>query len=339
MRRRHFYCSDAEREAESRRRYPLPSVAQTLPEPLPLWMIGRIWCTRRSWQSRPSDTTVSWGGVGGLEVSDPPPPPTEAGNRRQNGGIVSEPGSGRVSGSRKWAAGPRGGGSLRPQGFDPSGVLSLQTLASQQAGVEGGGVGCKMAAEGGGRVPGRGRGGGDGGCLVPARNPHGSFGDRGGMWRTIGWGDVSSSTGRSGEGGIQGAVARAPFREIWRVGAVAFPRRPSVGRRPWSLTKEKPRERTASLGRWWGVVFGEGGVCRNHCGSSLGGGRRRCCDWIFSRRPAHLGVEGFGAFLPRLLPGRCRTSLMQRFVLTQDTPKFLRFCLFVCFSTFRSIEF
>lgn len=44
------------------------------------------------------------------------------------------------------------------QGFDPSGVLSLQTLASQQAGVEGGGVGCKMAAEGGGRVPWRGRG-------------------------------------------------------------------------------------------------------------------------------------------------------------------------------------
>lgn len=146
---------------------------------------------------------------------------------------------------------------------------------------------------------------------------------------------MRSSTGRSGEGGIQGTVARAPFREIWRVGAVAFPRRPSVGRRPWSLTKEKPRERTATLGWWWGVVFGEGGVCGNHCGSSLGGGRRRCCDWISSRRPAHLGVEGFGAFLPRLLPGRCRTSLMQRFVLTHDTPKFLRFlCLFVCFFCF-----
>lgn len=37
-----------------------------------------------------------------------------------------------------------------------------------------------------------------------------------------------------------GAGARAPFREIWRVGAVAFPRRPNVGRRLWSLTKENP---------------------------------------------------------------------------------------------------
>ncbi|MEJ1286415.1 hypothetical protein NN561_017423 [Cricetulus griseus] len=97
-------------------------------------MIGRIWCTRRSWQSRPSDTTVSWRGVGGLEVSDPPPPPTEAGNRRQNGGIVPESGSGRGSGSGKCPAGSRSGGSLRAQEFDPSGVLSLQTLARQQAG-------------------------------------------------------------------------------------------------------------------------------------------------------------------------------------------------------------
>lgn len=109
LRRRHFYCSDAERDAERvGAANPLPSVAQTLPEPLPLWMIGRIWCTRRSWQSRPSDTTVSRGGVGGLEASDPPPPPppTEAGDRRQNGGRAAEPGSGRGSGSRTWPRGP-----------------------------------------------------------------------------------------------------------------------------------------------------------------------------------------------------------------------------------------
>lgn len=158
LRRRHFSCPDAEREAESRRRYPLPSVAQTLPEPLPLWMIGRIWCTRRSWPSRLSDTTVSWGGNGGLQFSDPLPPPTEAGSGRQNGGIIAEPGPGtwiREAGNSLWA--PRAVGGSRPRNLTPWASSSADTreLGGQGHGVEELVVKWRLR---GGRVLGRGRG-------------------------------------------------------------------------------------------------------------------------------------------------------------------------------------
>lgn len=96
-----------------------------------------------------------------------------------------------------------------------------------------------------------------------------------------------------------------------------------MGRRLWSLTKEKPRERTASLGRWWRVVFGEGGVFGNHCRLSLGGGKLRCCDWISSLWPTHLGVEGLGGFSGSP-SGEVHNLTHAPFVLTPDIPKFLR---------------
>ncbi|XP_031993763.1 uncharacterized protein LOC116458286 [Hylobates moloch] len=121
-------------------------------------MIERIWCTRRSWPSRLSDTTVSWGGNGGLEFSDPLPPPTEAGNRRQNGGIVSEPGPGtwvRKAGNGLGAPGAMGGSV--PWNVTPSPSLAANNSRAGRPGRQGGGVGCKMAA-GGRASPGAGEG-------------------------------------------------------------------------------------------------------------------------------------------------------------------------------------
>lgn len=101
-----------------------------------------------------------------------------------------------------------------------------------------------------------------------------------------------------------------------------------MGRRLWSLTKEKPLERTASLGQRRRVVFGEGGVFGNHCRSSLGGGKLRCCDWISSLRPTHLGVVGFGGFSASPSSGEVQNLTHTPFVLTQDILKFLRFFFF-----------
>lgn len=61
-----------------------------------------------------------------------------------------------------------------------------------------------MAAGGGGRVPGRGRGEEMAGAGSRRAIPTGALGNRGGVWRrTLGWGDVRNGTGRSGEGGIE----------------------------------------------------------------------------------------------------------------------------------------
>lgn len=141
----------------------------------------------------------------------------------------------------------------------------------------------------------------------------------------MGWGEKQRRP--LGRGRNPGAVARAPFRETWRVGAVALPRRPSVGRRLWSLTKEKPQPRQR---------LRAGGGEQSPGGWSVwkspqlvpGGGRLRCCDWISWRRPAHLGVEGFGGSSASPSSGEVQNLTHAPFVLTQDIPKFLRFLFF-----------
>ena len=329
LRRRHFSCPDAEREAESRRRYPLPSVAQTLPEPLPLWMIGRIWCTRRSWPSRLSDTTVSWGGNGGLEFSDPLPPPTEAGSGRQNGGIVAEPGPGtwiREAGNSPWA--PRAVGGSRPSNLTPraSSPADTRELGGQGHGVEELVVKWRL---GGGRVLGRGRGRRWRVLSLGEQSPGellGRFWDVVNNW--VAW-RKKKHPPHGGEW-RPGAGARAPFREIWRVGAVAFPRRPNVGRRLWSLTKENPYERRASPGLWWGAVLDGGGGRRERVGiSAVHPWAEASWDATIgfpSLRPAHLVVAFFRfPVQSRLFLGSSRkTSLTLPLLrLTPQSSKFL----------------
>lgn len=62
----------------------------------------------------------------------------------------------------------------------------------------------------------------------------------------------------------------------------------------------------------------------NHCRLSLGGGKLRCCDWISSLWPTHLGFEGLGGFSASPSSGEVHNLTHAPFVLTPDIPKFLR---------------
>lgn len=83
----------------------------------------------------------------------------------------------------------------RPRNLTPPVSLACSLLPASRPGCRVEELVVKWRLEGEGESSGR---GGDGGCRLPACNPHGSFRDRGGVWRTIGWGDVRNSTGRSG---------------------------------------------------------------------------------------------------------------------------------------------
>jgi hypothetical protein len=73
---------------------------------------------------------------------------------------------------------------------------------------------------------------------------------------------------------------------------------------------------------------------------SLGGGELRCCDWISSFGPTHLGVESLGGFLASPSSGEVQNLTPTPFVLTQDILKLLRVFFFPLLSpSFIGTEF
>lgn len=112
--------------------------------------------------------------------------------------------------SLAWDVGREAGNGLRapeavgvsgPRNLTPPVSLACRRSPASRPGCRVEELVVKWRLEGEGESPGGG-GGGDGECRLPPCNPHGRFRDCGGVWRTIGWGDVRNSTGHSGEGGI-----------------------------------------------------------------------------------------------------------------------------------------
>lgn len=204
---------------------------------------------------------MSWGGNGGLEFSDPLPPPTEAGSRRQNGGIVSEPGPGmwiREAGNGLWVPGAVGGS--RPRNVTLSASSATDTLEPRGRGDRVEELVVKWRL-GGRASPGAGEGEEMAGAVSGRAIPRGASGPVLGCGEQLGgvmgeetlatWGRVA--IGSRSAGAFQGNMAG---------GGGGFSPEAQCGAAAVESHKGEPLRAEGFLGRVVGAVWGEGGSGR-----------------------------------------------------------------------------